>query len=119
MRLFFAYALAGTFAAGLASSPALAKDECKTVRPLSKRIACVEKKADDAAAALVALDKKVAALPKGDVTWEGLKGVKVEWTAHPGVCLYFQDWNNNGGIEHSARTVLGCNNEHYMFNIRK
>jgi hypothetical protein len=118
MRKFFTGIAVGTFVAILAATPASAANECQSIKSIPKRVACVEKKADQAIAAAAAVDKKVAALPKG-LTWADLKGVKVEWTDHPGVCLYFRDWNNNGSDEHTARSVLGCNAGNYVFTIRK
>lgn len=47
-----------------------------------------------------------------------LKGVKIEWAAHPGVCLYFNDWTTKP--ERTAYTVEGCGpQDGYVFNLHK
>jgi hypothetical protein len=81
---------------------------------LRKKVACLNKRLGD-------LEKAVAMLPaKSDLdkvaasataaatsaVFEKLKAVKIEWTDHPGVCLFFNDWTTKP--ERTAYSVEGC-----------
>lgn len=60
-----------------------------------------------------AMEAKGAA---GGALKEG-ENVRIEWAAHPGVCLYFKDWTTNLNQTYS---VLGCDGaDGYRMRIRR
>lgn len=105
-------AVASVLAIAAASSPAFADGECGNISNAKKRMACIEKKTDELAKRAQTKDAAAAAIK------EALTNVKIDWAAHPSVCLYFQDWTQRP--ERVTFAVQGCGSDDgYRVNIHK
>lgn len=81
---------------------------------LKQKVACLNKRLGDLEAFVKTLPTKSdlnnsatsAAATATSAVVDKLKNVEIEWAAHPGVCLFFNDWTSKP--ERTAFTVLGC-----------
>ncbi len=98
----------------ISTAQAFAAGECGTIEEPKKRMECIEAKIDALTNQVKTVSTKVDNVP--DIIQSELKGVKIEWRDHPGVCLNFHDWAPGNNVTYS---VLGCDNGNYVFNIKK
>ena len=123
-RLALAAALFGT----LMFHGSAVASECSGIRNDQKRMDCIEKRIDALTSEnatlkqrLDELASKVGKIQIPDVDTQvrnALTGVKIEWAAHPNVCLFFHDWTTKP--ERTPYTVEGCQHDNQMrFNIHK
>ena len=95
-RLSWSIALA-TFSIAAAPS-AYAAGECAKITNVEERLVCIEKKVD--------------AVPSS--IENALRGVKIEQTAHPSICLFFKD------RDQPAYSISDCSHtQEQTFNIHK
>lgn len=63
------------------------------------------------------VEGRLSALPTTEDIEKRLTGVKIDWAAHPSVCLRFSGWTSKPEIP--AYTSDGCNGGDFIFNIHK
>lgn len=103
------------------SSGSFAAGDCRDIKSVPERLNCVEKRIEDVGLAVEKLKAEVGSRPDASAVQamiaNSLTGVKIDWAAHPSVCLFFADWTTKA--ERVPFSVQGCEGPNFVSNIHK